>query len=242
MINFVTRSMWDKVQTASITWQIILYVSVALLLLVIVRLLWHFIPLRKMPDRPQQTKITTITNLPIILDGFEFYPHRQSMAWFKAEVQGAREVWCLWNAGGTARNNLVLAEVRSMKRLILASPEEDNPAVSQFAHAMNEKCEFIIKTTKEVTAIAQQNKITVRWWKGLACNLMVFGNPQDDDAWVIVDIVLPFLSAEQRPQIRIWKSRFPMLYGKLLAVYSEMWNDRTKCVDAPQSQGDSISS
>ena len=61
------------------------------------------------------------TNDPVKLEGFEFHPHRESIAWFKDEIGRAREVWCLWQVGGMAKDNDVLG-IRSIKKLILLDP------------------------------------------------------------------------------------------------------------------------
>ncbi len=190
--------------------------------------------LSRKPKDAQETKVQLTTNQPIILDGFEFYAHRESMAWFKDEISKAKEVWCFWIAGGTAKQNDVLG-IRTITRLILADPDEDNPAVDQIVTRMPDGAttEEIRDMIRQLAKIANERKIPTRFWNGFPCDLMVFANPMRDDAWVLLDIVLPHLSADQRPQIRIWKFRFPQLYNNLLSVYNEIWDNSKGDITKP---------
>ena len=170
-----------------------------------------------------------IAGHPIILEGFEFHPHREGIKWFKDELARAKEVWCLWIAAGTALNNKVL-DIRSIKRVVLASPNE-KVMIDKIAEGVSETSKRVIDSIESVTTSAKPKGIEVRWWEGLSCNIMVFGNPNDIDAWVMLDLVLPTLSDEQRPVVRIWKSRMPELYKNLLSVYNEIWDKSDKTLE-----------
>ena len=192
-------------------------------------------PEKKVNHTPTITKIDQFSQTnpddSVKLDGFEFYPQRPSLSWFKAELAKCKEVWALWNTGGTARNNRVIEDIGTIKRLILMSPEKDNPALQQLADAMGEKTKFLVTTITEVAKAGREQRVEIVYWKGLTANLMVIGFPiSGDDSWILLDIVYPYLSADQRPVIRIWKSRNPELYGRLHTLYSRIWHESSRTV------------
>jgi hypothetical protein len=174
-------------------------------------------------NKPGKEKFSP--NMLVLDKGFEFYPQRQSIAWLKGELSKASEVRCFWIAGGTAKQNDVLG-IRTITQLILADPSEDNPAIDQIVTRMPDGAtpQHIREMIRELSDIALQRGIRVRLWTGFPCDIMVFANPTGDDAWVLMDMVLPHLSADQRPQFRIWKRRFPQLYKNLLSVYDQIWD------------------
>lgn len=162
----------------------------------------------------------------VILDGFEFHPHRESITWFKEELRKTQTAWCLWCAGGTAWNNKVL-DIGSIRRVVLASPNE-KVMIKKLAETVHEEADYVTSSIERVTKGAKLKGIDIRWWEGLSCNTLVFGNPNDDDAWVMFDLVMPNLPDNERPQVKIWKNRLPALYSSLLTVFNEIWDKSDK--------------
>jgi hypothetical protein len=173
-------------------------------------------------------------NAPIDLDGFSFSGERKPIQWFKNELQNAREVWCLWFSGGNALNNGLL-ESGKIKKIVLTSPNETDMINKLGSEAWGEKPNNMVENILRLTEICR-NKIEVRWWEGLSSNVMVFFNPNDDDAKVLIDLKIHHLTDDQRPQIIIWKSRMPDMYKRLRVAYDYIWekSDKTLIYNQPK--------
>jgi hypothetical protein len=169
----------------------------------------------------------SVINNSILLKDFEFHPQRESHNWFIDQLKKAKnEVWCIWCVGGSALDNQYL-EVGKIKKIILANPD-DNELMLNFTDSNPDMAERHKKSIVTLTKLAPSKGAEVRWWKGVSCNSLVLGDPNEAEGWIILDVLLPNLADSHRVLTVIYKKRFPELYNRLRDVFDKMWDKSEK--------------
>ena len=172
-----------------------------------------------------QDNQSTEPDAPIVLRGFEFYPVRQQFDWFRKRVEEAAEVWALWCTCASVYNNGLL-QSGHITRLIL--PHFGNAQLEEIAHVTNSQRDNLVRHITEVIDEAGKRGIESRLWLGHIPYNVTIGNPRANGMWVIIEPIVPFVGADQRPQVVVTHQTQPALCNRLRQSFLDMWADHSK--------------
>ncbi len=153
----------------------------------------------------------------------EFYAYRPPFDWYRNQLASAKTSWVVWNAGGIAVDYEIFRGPHP-NRVILPLPDPDaNPMIQYVAAAGNMTSDDLVHEIRKTTKKAKAVGVEVRWWTGWLGNVVTIGDPDSPSAWVLVETLIPFAPADQRPLYRIERSQHPKLYDWVIHAYEEMW-------------------
>jgi hypothetical protein len=166
----------------------------------------------------------------------EFSPSRKQRDYVQM-VQGAREVWTLWNSGGGLKRAHELPKLLPyLERVLLPYPHYGvNPALAPLALAAEttehkeseirelskaDVADAILAVTRDVHDYNRlhNGNVEVRWRIGQGGSLLTICGD-----WVFVEQFFPALGATDRPGYKALRSEFPELWDKLRGAYRYMW-------------------
>jgi len=237
VISAAVHTALEQVQEAPLAWQIVLYIGIALLFLVVVRLIMPRILRRTKAQADHLPPIETdegFIKLPEL--GFEFYSGRDALGKTRPlgkQLKSTDTIWALWNTGTVAYLE-VTAEVGGLKRLFL--PHPDKSSLQLFAESFNLTWESCASDIRNLTKVALDKKVDVRWFKGLTTDTIMIGNPYSDDGWIQVETVIACAPAFSCPSFRITKHNQPEPFDTLVKAYDKLWNDKKKCIEPPRRE------
>jgi hypothetical protein len=199
---------------------------IAISVLLIIRLRSKAVPANGQQHQRQPNEF-------IVVDGFEFYPSRQSLSVkrpIKPHINSADVVWALWNAGTSAWANDVV-ETGKINRLLLPHPD-GGQAITLLAQAVRRETEDIASHIRGLTKQAIESGVAVRWFRCGAGNTLTIGNPEKGHGgWILLETLIPFTGANERPSFRISQGDHPALFAELTKAYDR---DITECCGSPE--------
>jgi hypothetical protein len=76
---------------------------------------------------------------------------------------------------------------------------------------------------RECTQAMIQGGIEVKWFDGPIQNSVIIADPQSDNAWIRVEIVIPMESSGKRPSFRLEKAENRELFQSFYDSFQKMW-------------------
>lgn len=216
LMAFLMHTLIDPVGNAPLVWQIVLYISIALLFLVVIRL--------GIPWVYQRVKGNTQSNR-IDLPEIEFYEDLDTMLQKRGGIERELEedvidsALVAWQTGDYFRqaiNSIKPDNIRKIKRIILLDPDIEN---SKLALPITVDFQRIIK---QVTKLAKENSIQVKWSSKTLMNVII-ADPKKDSAWARVEMIIPDSYTRDWPSIVVYKSKHPGLFKKIETYYEKFW-------------------
>lgn len=174
---------------------------------------------------PNRDKRVMKPDSSVIVEGFEFHPIRRQFDWFRKRVEGTTEVWAFWCTGAAVYNNGLL-RTGHITRLILA--HFGNPELTEIAHVTDTHRDILVSHITEVVIEAGKRAIDCKQWLGHIPYNVTIGNPRANGMWVIIEPIVPFISADQRPQVILTDQTQPALCNRLRQSFLDMWADQSK--------------
>ena len=164
------------------------------------------------------------------ITGVEFYPNRRSLDRIRSLTEALErvdEAHVFWIVG---RKQFQAGEgLEKIKRLIL--PHPDSSSIKTFEAALPDQME-LRNQLREVTDRAIEQKIPVRWYPEFGGYSWWIADPNGKNAFVHLEMNLPYAHRDRRPSIRIYRKRHSETFAELLRVYEEIWKHSKEPDDA----------
>lgn len=176
--------------------------------------------------KPKSRTITTASkDDAVIEDGFEFYDSRDCLSKkhpLMDVFNSSKIIWAFWFTGTRAHAEDVIKGGK-LKRLILSHPT--NSSLALLGNVTSKDCKGLQDEIYAFTKEAIQERVSVRWYAGLTSSTMMLGEPGDEDGWIQVEPVIPFLLPIKSPGFRIYRCRHRKLYDDLYQAYQTLWDE-----------------
>lgn len=183
----------------------------------VVELIIHYYASERWIKRAVE-QILRAMNFPIAA----FYETRDALVPLSDELKDVDELWGAWHTGRVAYTKDIFGPRRVSKaKVILTHPESNQ--IKELEKVCGMGANALASDIKELTKALKQQNVTVKWFKGPVCNSLIIANPQKDNAWVRVEVLVPRQTVEKRPSFRIEKSTNKELFNTFYHAFEEMW-------------------
>jgi hypothetical protein len=135
-----------------------------------------------------------------------------------------QEIHACWLTGiGVFAQNVKFS---SIKRLMLPHPQTEY--LAKLEESLKVTGRPYYRFDSDIRGVTEQARglgIKTRWFQGFSGLTMTIGNPLGNDAWVHVEMVLPFVEPNERTVIRIEKRKHEKAFSEMWTAYERMWED-----------------
>lgn len=159
-----------------------------------------------------------------------FYQSRHDLPRLEQEFEGASEIWLAWHIGSVQGSGTLSPRALPSRntRLLLTHP--DSRHLDELAKVLGRSRESMQSNIMEVTRLARESGIAVRWFDGPFGSSMVIVNPQSPTGWARLEIIIPYGRPTERPSIRVSNRKGQEAFQKVLNSYEQVWS---KAIEAP---------
>ena len=137
------------------------------------------------------------------------------------QVRRATSIDGLWLAGRAILNIDDNNIVRTARRVILPDPK--SPILDELQNWSDDIYRTLGNAIYESTERARKLGVQVRWLMQFPGFTLFLGNPDDDDGWAQLELLLPFTEPGRRPILRIERAHQPMLFERLTKAFDALW-------------------
>jgi hypothetical protein len=145
------------------------------------------------------------------------------------ELKESDEVWFAWHSGSVNLAQGALFEGNHKYKIVLTDP--NSAAINEIGRVANINATELKSNITEFTRILRQKEAPgnelIKWFDGILGSSLVISNPGTNKAWVRVEAFLPFLGAQFRPSIKIYRNRNFNEYKKYEDLFNDIWNNRS---------------
>jgi len=115
--------------------------------------------------------------------------------------------------------------IKSVKRLILPNPEAENVSTLQTFSSSYLDYRSQIPAYR---ALAKQNHVPVRLFQSFTGVSLLFCNPDRQDGWVQVGIVIPGSESSERHHYRLYKNKHERAFLALYKTFNRLWDSSSE--------------
>lgn len=139
-----------------------------------------------------------------------------------SELKKVTSCWVVMVAG-THFIDMDQTYMNRIHRVLLMSPE--SPSISAVAKVSGYAERELDSLVTRATEIAKERCAKVQWYDSPPFSA-VFGDPEDDKAWVRVRVFLPYVTPGSFPHLVVSKAENPELFNTLKNVFEGLWTQK----------------
>lgn len=186
----------------------------------LVDLLVHFTMLKRLVKQVSDQVAHSI-RLPLE----EFYQSRHELPRFEHEFRGASEIWLAWHVGSIqGTGTLTLRDLPcASSRLLLTHP--DSTYLEGLAKILGRSKSSIRSNILELTRMAKECLVEVRWFDGPLGSSMVIIDPRSPSGWARLELLIPYGRPPERPSFRVSMGKGQSAFRRVIEAYERVWNN-----------------
>ena len=137
------------------------------------------------------------------------------------ELGTVKNAWVIWQAGG-ATVPIADARLANIERLILCDPTVDQTDYVRRYKA--ESTENVVNIIRSLSSRALKLGVQVRWHKAPQLSIVI-NDQGSDSAWARIEVLLPGVESEYRPNIVVKKAIHQDMFRSLVQMFQHEWDD-----------------
>jgi hypothetical protein len=138
------------------------------------------------------------------------------------EIGSATTVWCAWQTGSTQLASQQWKTIHPNIRMILTHPE--SITLEAIAKLGKMQPPLMAQSIRQLSSDVEKNGGEVRWFDGPMQSSLIIVNPESDDGWARIEVLLPFQEASLRPSILVTKKGDREFFAKLKKTFTDIWD------------------
>lgn len=166
--------------------------------------------------------VASVLYIKASMPGLKVLPTRPTEK-LEDEVGDASEIWMSMHSGSVKLAHGDLATSARKVRVVLTHPE-DSSLLSVQKIGGGKSAESLAMDIRELTFELRRLGKEVRWFRGSIGNSLLVVEPDADDAWARIEVIVPFGPAAERPGIRASRKKAPEVYGRFKAAFTALWD------------------
>jgi len=221
---------------ASIDSTALILLGIGLFLILLTVLPFIINSLRSKKHKDVQTSANHINDKPNLLDKITYYKSRDEAPELIKQLKDSEKAWVLWHVGGIAEPT---SDYTKIQRMILVHPNSrylDDLATMTVSESndLYKRLDWLIG--KMIKLRRNSNEDNIHLYRGLPSTLITFANPEGNNARVLIQVIVPYEKATNRPCIVVEKSTNEPLYRRILDYFEKTWEESKKPENDPYSE------
>lgn len=163
----------------------------------------------------------------------EFYEYREGGGGLstrrplKDTLWNADAVWALWMTGANVySSDAYKADSLRKGRVILPTPDLNSASIAYLSKAFERKPQELVTDILALSRVLKNEGGQVKWFDHqLSPNTLTIINPNSNNGWVQVEIVMNHIDVGNRPSIIVPAISYPRFYQSIMDSYSKIWDN-----------------